>query len=122
MSDETLQSQDFEGGDVIFDKGDAALCAYLIKDGQVDVFLEKDGLIEVVDTLQPGEIFGEMALVDDKPRSAGALARVPTTCIMVSKPVLEHQIKASTPLMRAMVSLFVKRLRRSATEREANIQ
>ena len=118
MSDETLQSQDFEGGDVIFDKGDAALCAYLIKDGQVDVFLEKDGLIEVVDTLQPGE----MALVDDKPRSAGALARVPTTCIMVSKPVLEHQIKASTPLMRAMVSLFVKRLRRSATEREANIQ
>ena len=122
MSDDALQSQNFEGGDVIFDTGDAAHCAYLIQDGQVDVFLEKDGLIEVVDTLEPGEIFGEMALVDDKPRSAGAMAKLPTTCVLVSKSVLEHQIKASTPLMRAMVSLFVKRLRRSATEREANIQ
>ncbi len=122
MKDDVLQSLSFDGGDVIFETGDAAQCAYLIQDGEVDVFLEKDGLIEVVDTLGPGEIFGEMALVDDKPRSAGAMAKVRTTCIMVSRTVLEHQIKASTPLMRAMVRLFVKRLRRSATEREANIQ
>lgn len=117
-----LQNQQFESGDVIFEQGDAAHCAYLIQDGEVDVFLERDGIIEVVDTLVPGEIFGEMALVDDEPRSASALAKVPTTCILVSKSVLEHEINSAAPLMRAMVKLFVRRLRRSAREREANIQ
>lgn len=121
MSDDDLQNLNFESGDIIFEKGDAALCAYLIHDGEVDVFLEKDGVIEIIDTLEPGEIFGEMALVDDKPHSAGAMAKGSTTCIMVSKSVLEHQIKATTPLMQAMVKLFVKRLRRSASEREAKI-
>ena len=90
--------------------------------GPVDVFIERDGVIEVVDTLGPGEIFGEMALVDDKPRSASAMAKISTTCVTVSKSVLEHEINNSSLLMRAMVKLFVQRLRRSNKEREANIQ
>jgi CRP-like cAMP-binding protein len=122
LAEDELQSQTFSSGDVIFEGGDAAHCTYLIQEGGVDVFIEKDGVIEVIDTLGPGEIFGEMALVDDLPRSASAMAKLSTTCITVSKPVLEHEINQASPLMRAMVKLFVHRLRRSNKERAANIQ
>ena len=122
LADDNLQSQTFGGGNIIFESGDAAHWAYLIQGGGVDVFIEKGGVIEVVDTLGSGEIFGEMALVDDKPRSASAMAKISTACITVSKSVLEHEINNGSPLMRATVKLFVQRLRRSNEERAANIQ
>lgn len=53
-------------GAVVFREGDAGDCLYVILDGEVDVSIQG----RHVRRLQTGEIFGEMALVEARPRSA----------------------------------------------------
>ncbi len=73
----------FEKGDVIFREGDPGDCLYVIREGAVDITLGN----RVLKLMQPGEIFGEMSLIDGEPRSANAVARAETTVI----PITEEQ-------------------------------
>ncbi len=73
----------FEKGDVIFREGDAGDCLYVIQDGAVDITLGN----RVLKLMQPGDLFGEMSLIDGEPRSANAVARAETTLI----PITEEQ-------------------------------
>ena len=116
---ENLDRNTFDVGDVIFDKGDAPACAFLIQSGSVDIVLNNGTQDFVVDTLEPGEFFGEMALVDNEPRSASAVARSPTVCVRVQRLDFEQRLEASDPLTRAMLKLLVKRLRKTTLERKA---
>ena len=109
----------FEPGEVIFSKGDASECAFLIQSGSVEIVIENGDRRVVVDTLEPGEFFGEMALVDDEPRSATAIAKDPTTCVMVVKQEFGERLENSDPLTRAMLKLLVKRLRKTTQGRNA---
>jgi CRP/FNR family cyclic AMP-dependent transcriptional regulator len=74
--------KEFTQGQDIFVEGERGELMYLVKDGEVEIV--KDG--QVIDTVRPGEVFGEMALIDDSPRSASARAR--TACRLV--PVDEY--------------------------------
>jgi CRP-like cAMP-binding protein len=113
MVTDMLEYKLFNEGEVIFKEGDLPQCAYLIHAGTVEVVVEvKDGAA-IVDTLEAGEVFGEMALVDNKPRSATAIAKVPTTCATVSKKDFDEVFETAAPLTRAMLQLLVKRLRRT---------
>lgn len=62
--------EQYAAGTTIFAKGDAGDRMYVITAGFVAI-QDEDGLIE---TLGPGELFGELALIDAAPRSASAVA------------------------------------------------
>ena len=113
MTTDMLEYKLFDEGEVIFKEGDVPRCAYLIHAGAVDVVVNGKGGAAVIDTLEPGEFFGEMALVDNEPRSATAIAKVPTTCATVSKEDFEGILNQAEPLTRAMLELLVKRLRKT---------
>ena len=113
MVDEPAPTLEFDGGETIFTSGDPAYWAYLIQEGVVEIVVEKSGSSTVIDTLNAGEIFGEMALFDSAPRSATAIAKMRTKCLLVSKPVLEDHLENASLLMRAMSGLLVKRLRKT---------
>ncbi|NIO43270.1 MAG: cyclic nucleotide-binding domain-containing protein, partial [Burkholderiales bacterium] len=63
-------SERFRSGDTVFSKGDQAENMYVLKGGEVDILVNGT----VLHTASPGEILGEMALIDPKPRSATAVA------------------------------------------------
>lgn len=67
----------FKAGEIIFREGEPVDVAYGIQSGVVEITV-KD---KVLNTVEPGGIFGEMALVDKSPRSATAIAK--TDCIIV---------------------------------------
>jgi CRP/FNR family transcriptional regulator, cyclic AMP receptor protein len=68
-----VRRQHFQSGDVIFAEGDPSAYAYVLEQGRVEIFREDGDDRWVLGSIGVGEIFGEMGLVDERPRSAGAL-------------------------------------------------
>ena len=65
------ESETYDAGTVIFSIGDKGDRMYVVRSGVVDI--ERNGA--VIATVNPGELFGELALIDGSPRSATARAR-----------------------------------------------
>ena len=63
--------ESYSDGDVIFDQGEAGECMYLVKSGRVRIQVGD----RVLETVEEGGLFGEMALVDGLARSARAVSR-----------------------------------------------
>lgn len=81
----------FKRGEVVFHEGDPANSLYLVGEGSVKI--SKEGLggrEEVLGYIEPGSFFGEMALLDGKPRSAMATAAEPTLLGAVKEETLQH--------------------------------
>lgn len=83
-------------GQTIFQEGDRADRLFLILDGEVEIFIKVKKARKLVATLVKGDIFGEMAVVDAKPRSATAEAVTEVKCLALTRPQLEGII-ASNP-------------------------
>ena len=65
----------FTNGEYIFREGESAAYAYVIKSGVVEIVKNSASGVQVLAELKPPTIFGEMALIDGNPRSAGARAK-----------------------------------------------
>ncbi len=98
----------FGPGDVVFAEGDKGDKMYVIRSGGVEIL--RDG--HVVETLGPGGIFGEMALIDGSPRAATARAK--TACELA--PITEKSflfLVHETPFFAiAVMRTLAERLRR----------
>jgi CRP/FNR family transcriptional regulator, cyclic AMP receptor protein len=70
LTGDGIETSSFKAGDIIFREGDNALELFVIKSGQVRIQIGNRTVTE----LGPDTIFGEMALIDDEPRSATAIA------------------------------------------------
>ena len=74
------EPRDLKAGDVIFRQYDMGAEMYVVLDGEVDLTIDS----KLMETLGPGEPFGEMALIDQSPRVATAVAR--TDCRLAIIP------------------------------------
>ncbi len=72
------EHQAFSAGQAIFHEGEPGVFLYIVVEGQVDILISGQWF----ETLGPGDILGEMALIEDRPRSATAIAR--TDCLLTS--------------------------------------
>ena len=81
MFKDSEKTESFPSGDYIFHQGKPGDTMYVILEGEVDILLND----VAVATFKPGQIFGEMALIDDKVRSASAYARTGCKLVPVDK-------------------------------------
>ncbi|MDC1441195.1 HlyD family type I secretion periplasmic adaptor subunit [Rhodospirillaceae bacterium] len=77
--------QSYTGGEYIFREGESAIYAYIVKSGTVEITKHGASGEQVLAELAPPTIFGEMALIDGNPRSAGAKAKVDTVVTEVTE-------------------------------------
>ncbi|PYT25491.1 MAG: hypothetical protein DMG57_25020 [Acidobacteria bacterium] len=75
----------YSSGDHIVRQGDSGLGLFFIIRGGIKVELEKSGVRTVVATMQPGDFFGELSLIDNKPRSANVICVEDTRCLVLTR-------------------------------------
>lgn len=98
---------EFPNGGVIFIKGDRGACAYVVKEGRVEI--RDSG--RVVETMDTGEMFGEMALVDAEPRSASAVAVSPVELVAIDRPTFDDLVREVPDFALTVMRLMARRLR-----------
>ncbi|CCQ73933.1 Crp/Fnr family transcriptional regulator [Magnetospira sp. QH-2] len=116
-----LDTRTYPAGEVIFDEGDPGHEVFIIKSGLVEIAqTDLNGTRQTLAFLGEGNLFGEMALVDQEPRSASAKALENTDCYVLPEPLFRENMDKTPPLIQSMVQLLVQRLR--LTTREASSQ
>ncbi|MEX1196952.1 MAG: EAL domain-containing protein [Pseudohongiellaceae bacterium] len=110
---EELQAEKlFKAGDIIMREGEMGQCAWLIQSGRVSIFIHReDGHVIEVGSRGPGSIIGEMAIVDDQPRSATVQAIEDCRVLEVSKNDYTRSVNAAHPIIRLVSQVILARYR-----------
>jgi CRP-like cAMP-binding protein len=109
-----VHARDFPKGNVILSQGDEGQALFLIRRGQVKVsVLAEDGREVILSVLGPGSFFGEMALLDDEPRSAHVIAMEDTTILQLRREDFRNRLKAAPELAVSLLRELSRRLRRA---------
>ncbi|MGH8632138.1 MAG: EAL domain-containing protein, partial [Burkholderiales bacterium] len=95
----------------MFREGDHGDCAYVIESGQLEVFRNGKRGRKVLALLGPGEVVGEMAVIDHGPRTATAVAKKPTRLRLITREHLESKVDSADPLIRVLLRLILQRYR-----------
>ncbi len=98
-------------GDMLFSEGDRGDTAYLIEEGELEVF-KKTGSKEVrLAIRRTGELIGEMSLLDEAPRSASVRARKPSQVLVIAQESLEHLLRTNANAARSLFNTILARNR-----------
>lgn len=105
-----VQERKLAAGQEIFHEGTPGDGVYFVKDGLVEIFSDKGGH-RIFSRLGPGEIFGEMAVIDLQPRSATASAAQASEVYFVPRDKMLAFIERSPALAFALLQQISQRLR-----------
>ncbi len=106
----TAKEKVFETGDTIVREGDMSNVGfYLILAGQVEVKRDEKSLTK----LGAGQFFGEMAVLDEKPRSADVVALTDTKCLLLTNWDFKALIKTYPDMATNIISELANRLRQT---------
>jgi signal transduction histidine kinase len=109
---QVAREQTFSAGQEIFKEGDNGDGVYVVRDGQVEISGLVDQQVRVVfSQIGPGDIFGEMAVIETKPRSACAVAEVDTTVYFIPRADLLTLVEHSPALALGLLREISRRLR-----------
>ncbi len=98
----------FDAGEKIFLEEDTGGAMFLVRSGRVDVITYGT----VLENVRTGGVFGEMALIDDGPRSAAAMASEPTEVVVIDKPTFLAVVRDDPQFALKVMGLLATRLRR----------
>ena len=103
--------QIFEPGDIIMRQGEIGENAYLIEEGQVEIFVTSNGQEQVLGRRSTGAIVGEMAIVDNKVRTASVRAVTPSTLLAISREDFGRRLAHADPVMKMVMQVILARYR-----------
>ena len=106
MDQMIFQRQVYDSGDQIFKEGDEGRLAYVVEEGEVEIFIIKDDHEQVLGTVGKDGIFGEMALIDNQPRMANARTTKSTTIICVTRQMFDEKLNRADPFIRGLLKIL----------------
>lgn len=117
MSDTSrvLNRRTFYKGDVIFNQGDLGSQAFVLQTGRVRIAKSVGGGQRgTLGFVEAGGIFGEMALIDQSPRMASAIAEEACVCIVITEESLRSKLAKTDPALRMLILMLIRLLRQAA--------
>ncbi len=101
-------------GGIILSQGDPGDALFVIAEGQVKVAVfGEDGREVILSVLTRGGVFGEMALLDDEPRSAHVIAMTEAVLFQLRREDFQARLRSSPDLAIALLRELSRRLRRA---------
>ncbi|HZW26725.1 MAG TPA: cyclic nucleotide-binding domain-containing protein [Gallionella sp.] len=101
---------DFESGETIFLEGDEGHAMYIVTKGAFEVYRNVAGQHVYIASIEPGEHFGEIALLMNRPRSASVRAIQPGSVIRLTKQAIMNEHRAAALLFQNMARQMAQRL------------
>lgn len=108
-----MLTKDVAAGEVIFRQGERADVAYLIEAGSIEIRYEGEDEKRSLALLGPGQVFGELGVIDGAPRSASAIAASDSRLVMVRAEKIQQSIARADPFFAELMLKLVGRLRQT---------
>ena len=126
---ELLETKRFDKGDTIFNFGDAGDEMFIIRSGTIQVYIENyQGDKIILRENEPGDIFGDISLLDGGPRTATAVAVEDSECLVLDRDGLYNLLRRQPHAGLDMLTVMGKRLRstnellRTQVSRNLNVE
>jgi CRP-like cAMP-binding protein len=105
----------YAAGQTVFANGEPGRFMYVVKEGEVDVLIEGN----LVETVGPGGLLGEVALIDSGPRSGTAIARSECQLVPIDAKRFTFLIQQTPQFALQVMRIMAERLRRAGGSRVA---
>lgn len=115
---EIARERKYQRGSIVFFEDEPGETIYIIKNGTIKIYIisEQDGKEKILSILQPGDYFGEMAILDGYGRSATAQSLEDSVLLIIYKNDFVKLLKESTEISHGIIYNLIHRLR------ETNLQ
>ena len=101
-------AKSFARGKAIFKRGDRGDGMYVIVEGRVEISVGR----RVLEAIGPGSVFGEMALIDDAPRTASAIAKTTCRVLRIDARRFQSLVQKTPDFALQIMAVMANRLRR----------
>lgn len=105
-------TESFVAGQTVFSEGEPGEVMYVVKEGEVDIRVRDT----TVETVGPGGLIGEMALIDRNPRSATAVARTDCKLVPINEARFAFLVQETPFFALDVMRMMVRRLRKMDAE------
>jgi CRP/FNR family transcriptional regulator, cyclic AMP receptor protein len=97
-------------GTVLFREGEKGEEMFVIQGGKVQISMKVRGVEKILSVLQPGEFFGEMAILNSKPRSATAVVAEDAKLLVIDSKTFEAMVRGNAEISLRMIKKLAARL------------
>ena len=115
---EITPEKEFAAGEIIFEEGQPGVFLYILIHGKVEVFHRTNSDEYSIATLGEKECFGEMAILNDEPRSASVRALEPTQVLKLDRNSFRELITERPEISFAIFKILSDRLKQKNVENE----
>jgi CRP-like cAMP-binding protein len=112
------ESVPYSAGQFVFKAGEPGQTMYVVTEGEVEI-LDDSILLEVAG---PGSIFGELALIDDEPRSATVVAKTACRLVAVDRRRFQYMVQETPFFALAVMKVIADRLRQKNVRVRTQLQ
>ncbi len=109
--DHSIEVVNFPKGKVLFKQGEKGDAAYIVNSGAVGMYREAQGRKIPLTTVRRGELFGEMAVIDDSPRMATAFTLEDTALMVIPIDIMLDKLRKADPFIRSLIRMLMTTLR-----------
>ena len=110
------ESRTYREGERLFEQGDEGDAAFIIINGDVDVLVRVDGGEQSVAVLGKGELFGELGVLCDQPRTSAIAARSELETLRLDRNTVMNLMREFPDISLEMVRILGARLERTTRE------
>ena len=100
----------FAAGQFVFKAGDPGETMYIVTEGEVEIVGESATL----ETAGPGSIVGELALIDDEPRSASVVAKTDCRLVAIDRRRFVYMVQETPLFALSVMKILADRLRKTS--------